>query len=82
MSEPNWNITCKGPTFFIIELEGRMVAKIHPNGEVELGEGLSPSDAAKAFWEALANCNPLRQRVRELEEQVKKLEERLKERGQ
>jgi len=38
---------------------GRSMAKIHPDGSIEFGEGFEPNEAARIFWDAvIANMPP------------------------
>jgi hypothetical protein len=46
---------------------------IKADGNVEFGEGYTLDETAILFWEALAGCNPLLSRVRELESELARL---------
>ena len=37
---------------------GRLLVSISPDGEVTYGEGVTPTEAAKRFWEAIAAHRP------------------------
>ncbi|MCG8971790.1 hypothetical protein [Streptomyces sp. CL12-4] len=45
-------------TLRIPDENGRPLVTIHPDGQVELGEGYEPDKAARAFWDAVQRLSP------------------------
>jgi hypothetical protein len=45
---------------------GEPIVTIKPNGTVEFGEGYTPTEAARIFWEALAWAMPESVRAKEV----------------
>lgn len=42
----------------IIDGEGRLVVRIGADGTIEVGKDMTPDEAARAFWEAVAKLAP------------------------
>ena len=66
-----------GPLFLGVDVPHRLligsgpVAVIEPSGQVILHG--SPNEAARVFWAAVAESNPMRSRVRQLEDEITQL---------
>jgi len=42
---------------------GKLLVKIYADGTIEYGEGYTPDEAAKTFWNAIAYHHPLREQT-------------------
>jgi hypothetical protein len=43
----------------VSDAKSQLVVSIGMDGKVTFGEGMTPDDAAKAFWEAVASKRPM-----------------------
>lgn len=46
------------PTSFVISVDGHPKVTLRPGGIVEIEQGASIDDAARAFWRAVELCAP------------------------
>ena len=65
MSEPihventgGWIVSQESGPFRIIDSPNKIILKIHDDGTVELGEGVTLDEASKAFWEYVQAYGP------------------------
>lgn len=63
----------------IIEPGGKELFRMKPNGEVEIAEGVTMSDAARVFWEGIGMLRPSAELVRRLQEENEQLKKKLEE---
>lgn len=59
---------------FTIFESGNLVVGITSEGKMSFGPGYKPEQAAKLFWEAITERNPLNLKVQRLEQDKKELE--------
>lgn len=67
---PGWTLGIAQPTRLIVMSTTRAMVTLNPDGTVELGQGVTRDDAARAFWKAVENSNPLTGEVEQLRAQL------------